>query len=72
MGRVGVLLIIEDQVVVKWILAMQKVGLNITLAQLKWKWLDSPKLNLCFFEKEYLKTIDGFGWKDDIQNWTFK
>jgi hypothetical protein len=35
MGLVGVLLIIEDQVVIKWILAMQKVGLSITLAQLK-------------------------------------
>ncbi len=37
MGLVGVLLTIEDQVVVKWILAMQKVGFNITLAQLKMK-----------------------------------
>jgi hypothetical protein len=32
MGLVGVLLTIEDQVVVKWILAMQKMGLSITLA----------------------------------------
>jgi hypothetical protein len=32
MGLVGVLLTIEDQVVVEWILAIQKVGFNIILA----------------------------------------
>ncbi len=37
MGLVGVLLTIEDQVLIKWILAMQKVYLSITLAQLKMK-----------------------------------
>ncbi len=37
MGLFSVLLIIKDQVVVEWILAMQKVGLSIILAQLKMK-----------------------------------
>jgi hypothetical protein len=55
MGLVGVLLIIEDQVVVKWILAKQKVGLNITLAQLKMKMVRFTQTKLLFFQEGILR-----------------